>query len=143
MRREMAVVAAALSTGLLVAGCSGGPATRTDETGGSASCAAVVQYNGRWYGGIGLPRPGHPHQYGYVPRSHMEVLGAATVPPCDDTPADPNDNIPASTVQIARVKGYDEHALVAEYPSGSLYVRHGRSLPETVRFATWLRWRRP
>ncbi|WP_028801286.1 DUF6281 family protein [Streptomyces sp. 142MFCol3.1] len=92
-----------------------------DGTEGASSCAALVQYQDRTYTGteVGNFRIG-------------DALGAATLPPCDDT-GDLDHATPTPTTAYA-IEGVDPAVAVAleHSPDGVVYVNtaSGRRLPE-------------
>jgi len=142
MRRSVSATAAIV--GCCLAACADHPDGQTagGSTGDAASCAAIVEYDGHTYVGMGLPRPGHPQQYGAVPSSRMHPLGSARTPPCQDT-NDPGDRVAAQRVRVAGIEGYPPRQVITLQRDGSIYVRRGSQLPESLRHAPWLHWVRP
>ncbi|CAM5430967.1 DUF6281 family protein [Streptomyces aurantiogriseus] len=104
---------------LVVAGALVASAACTSSDGGesSASCAYVVEYDGRTY--AALERPGF---------TVGEALGAATVPPCDDTPNQDDDgSTPLSTTAYA-IEGRDpgEAIWISDASADVLFMAVGR-----------------
>ncbi|CAM5387204.1 DUF6281 family protein [Streptomyces hirsutus] len=117
--RTLVLAGAAL---VMVTGCAAGGG------GGEASgsCAYVVAYGERAYWGI----DGGDFEVG-------EAVGVARKPPCDDTPSDGDDGVPAEKLTAYRVVGRDTGTALAvgTSPDDAVLVtfdpdKHG---PEVVR----------
>ena len=101
IRRSTSLLAlVALAFPLALAACGGGTTevsegTNTEPSGGAgASCAMLVQYEGRDYLGTAVevtPVPG-------------DSLGNGTIPPCNDT-GGAGTTIPADPVEVTAVQG--------------------------------------
>lgn len=81
--------------------------------GAAASCAAVVDFDGRRYSGSGT--------YEY---ERGEKVGTATEPPCDDTPNDGDEGTSARRVTAYAIKGVDPDVAVAvsDAPEDVVYI---------------------
>jgi uncharacterized protein DUF6281 len=97
--------AALLAAVTLLPGCgsSGNGSFGGETTISEATCAYIVEYEGRTYQGTGVrvaPTEGKP-------------LGAVTDPPCRDTPNAP-DNDPAREVELAEIEGVAPEVAIVE-----------------------------
>lgn len=110
----------------VLAGCGHAPEVPEADEGGSASCAALIEYNGSTYQGAG-PLSRTPETTG---RTMSAVL-----PGCDDSGGAAGSNVvdePVLVLELARVD-----ASVAVLFQNGLYVRDGAQLPAEVR--AWFR----
>ncbi|MER6677582.1 DUF6281 family protein [Streptomyces sp. NPDC000983] len=94
---------------------------------GAASCAYVVDYDGRRY-----------TDTANIDYERGAELGTATQPPCDDTPGDGDDGGPAHRTTAYRVEGVDPEVAitVGDAPDGVLLVAarpDGELPPEVAR----------
>ncbi|MFI1567143.1 DUF6281 family protein [Streptomyces sp. NPDC020490] len=112
-----AVVTATAAVGCTASGSGG-------DGGSAASCAYLVRYQERTYLGTGVA--------GFT---IGEELGAATIPPCDDTPDDDSDGRTTPDLTTAySIKGVDPSVAIALERAGDdvmfVDVDSGKSLPE-------------
>ncbi|MCR6030782.1 hypothetical protein GGQ22_04905 [Nocardioides sp. zg-579] len=117
--RSSRLAVALLAGGVLLAGCTG--TGGGEGGGGEASCAAVLEIDGRTYLGHGDLR-----REPAVTGRNLEAL----VPGCDDTGGQ-DDPEPARTARAQELA--DVPAAVAVLLDGSVYVREGEDLPPAAR----------
>jgi hypothetical protein len=125
---RLRLVFVALAAGPLLAACSpGGAGTGSSGGGGSgsASCAAGIEYDGHDYSGYAAE---------VAPSDLGEQLGAARIPPCNDTNGASEDG---EAVVAVRIKGVPpEVAVAVTYSNSTIFIREGtsfESLPEQVK----------
>lgn len=105
------------------AGCGG---SVPDDGGGSASCAAVIEYDGATYWGAGAPR------------RTLDTTGRtlpAVLPGCDDSGGQDPNPVGDRPVQVQELAAVD--ASVAVLYGDGVYVRKGAQLPDS--FRAWFR----
>ena len=115
-------VLTALAGPLLVSACA--VAGSPGGAGGSdaaASCAAVLEYDGRTYTGYGDLK--------YVPAT-SGVTGTGTMPRCDDQP-ESQDDVGAEKLTVAELRdiGPDRAVLT----NGGVFLADGKAFPEQIR----------
>ncbi|WP_155992885.1 DUF6281 family protein [Nocardioides sp. URHA0020] len=120
--RILIAVGLVAGSGALV-GCG----SSTEGGGGaSASCAAIVEYDGARYLGTG-----EVHR---TPVTTGRVM-PAVAPGCDDTGGQDDQTVQDTKVQVEELAAVDPR--VAVLLNGGIYVREGASVPAVVR--SWLR----
>ncbi|MFZ3555082.1 MULTISPECIES: DUF6281 family protein [unclassified Streptomyces] len=110
-----ALAAAAL---IMTTSCAG---AGTTQGGAHSSCAALLEYGGHTYLGHGL----HPDDEGDSDDVRAgRRLGAGTVPGCDDTPNDDDQEATSEPVTVYAIPGVDPvYAVTVDHPAGgTLYI---------------------
>ena len=130
IRKKGALVGVA-ALACAVAGCSAGGGSS------SASCLAVMSFNGHVYVGTTLRTHAPYNKVGEIPQSHLHRLGKGTIPPCNDTNGSSGT---ARSVQVARISQVDPATAVAVAPGGDVYLRRGAAIPAILTKARWIRW---
>ncbi|MFD5942973.1 DUF6281 family protein [Streptomyces griseus] len=112
----------------ITASCAG---AGTTQGGSGSSCAALLDYEGRTYLGHGL----HPDDEGDGDGVRAgRRLGTGSVPGCDDTPNEGDQQATSKSVTVYAIEGVDPvHAVTLDYPTGgTLYIEQAskKTLPE-------------
>lgn len=123
-------VRAALAAGALImsTSCAG---AGTTQDGADSSCAALLEYEGHTYLGHGL----YPDDEGDSDAVRAgRRLGAGTIPGCDDTPNDVDQEATSEPVTVYAIEGVDPvYAVAVDHPAGgTLYIEQAskKTLPE-------------
>ncbi|MDT9699368.1 DUF6281 family protein [Streptomyces sp. P17] len=128
--RSVVVLAGMTVVALGAVGCTASDGGGEPESGGAAaSCAYVIDYDGRSYTDVAN-----------IDYKRGEELGTATQPPCDDTPGDGDDGSPVQETTAYRIEGLDPDVAIAvgDAPDDLIFVAtrpNGELPPEVERLA--------
>jgi hypothetical protein len=75
-----------------------------------------------------------------APRDHLQRVGKAAVPGCDDTSGSSPSKM---AVDVAQIADYNLADVIATYPDGNIYVRDGQRPPSSLASRPWLHWENP
>ncbi|MFJ1787245.1 DUF6281 family protein [Streptomyces anulatus] len=129
LARSVSVRAALAAAALIMStSCAGADTT---QRGADSSCAALLEYEGHAYLGHGL-YPGDEGDSDHVRAGRR--LGTGTIPGCDDTPNEGDQDATSEPVTVYAIEGVDPvHAVTVDHPAGgTLYIEKAseKTLPE-------------
>jgi hypothetical protein len=134
--RKIGSLVGIVTAGLVVAACAA-PAGKSGSS--SPSCAAMLTFRGRVYGGTTLRTHAPYDKTGVIPLSHLHEIGKATQPPCNDT-GRTSPSTQLQQVEVARIDEVDPGTAIALFPTGYVYLMRGAAIPPVLTTAPWVRW---